>query len=73
MGDRLLLYTDGLDEARDFKDELFGHERVIQSFTQPADSAEAIVQNVIWDMRRFVGIGPRVDDVTVIAVRVLEQ
>lgn len=70
-GDRLLLYTDGLDEARNFKDELFGHERVIQSFSQPADTAEAIVQNVIWDMRRFVGIQPRVDDVTVIAVRVL--
>ena len=70
-GDRMLLYTDGLDEARNFKDELFGHERVIQSFAQPADSAEAIVQNVIWDMRRFVGIGPRIDDVTVIAVRVL--
>ena len=70
-GDRLLLYTDGLDEARNFKDELYGYERVIQSFAQPADTAEAIVQNVIWDMRRFVGIQPRIDDVTVIAVRVL--
>src|SRR5690606_17170282 len=46
-GDRLLLYTDGLDEARNFSDELYGKERVRQSFLQPAESAEMIVQNVI--------------------------
>ena len=69
--DSLLLYTDGLDEARNFKDELYGQERVRQSFGQPAPSAEMIVQNVIWDMHRFVGLQRRTDDVTVIAVRVL--
>ncbi len=66
-GDRLLLYTDGLDEARNFRDELYGKERVSQSFVQPAESAEMIVQNVVWDMRRFVGLQRRTDDVTVIA------
>ena len=52
-------------------DELYGQERVRQSFAQPAPSAEMIVQNVIWDMHRFVGLQRRTDDVTVIAVRVL--
>ncbi len=72
-GDRLLLYTDGLDEARNFKDELYGSERVRQSLLQPAETAEMIVQNLIWDMRRFVGLQRRTDDVTVIAVRVLGE
>lgn len=71
QGDRLLLYTDGLDEARNFQNEFYGRERVLESFAQPAATAEAIVQNIIWDMRRFVGIQQRTDDVTVIAVRVL--
>ena len=71
QSDALLLYTDGLDEARNFKEELYGQERVRQSFAQPAPSAEMIVQNVIWDMHRFVGLQRRTDDVTVIAVRVL--
>ena len=69
--DRLLLYTDGLDEARNFHEELYGHARVKRSLAQPADDAEMMVQNVVWDMRRFVGLRRKTDDVTVIAVRVL--
>ena len=69
-GDVLLLYTDGLPDARNFKGEAFGRQRVAEAFQLGGETAEAVAQNVLWAMRKFAGVGKPTDDVTMIVVRV---
>ena len=69
-GDLLLLYTDGLSDARNFRDETFGRQRVAEAFGRGGDTAEIVAQNVLWEMRKFAGLSRPTDDVTMIVVRV---
>lgn len=68
--DRLLIYTDGLTDARDFDGRMFEKQRVIDALLKPAASADAVASNLLWDLRRFIGLAPRSDDVTVVALRI---
>jgi sigma-B regulation protein RsbU (phosphoserine phosphatase) len=68
--DVLLLYTDGLPDAMNFQQQSYGRERLINAFMGGGETAEEVVQNVLWDMRKFVGLTKRTDDVTMIAVKV---
>jgi sigma-B regulation protein RsbU (phosphoserine phosphatase) len=67
--DTLLLYTDGLADARNFSDESFGRQRIGESFQKGGATAESVAQNILWDLRRFVGLNKRTDDVTMIVAR----
>ena len=69
-GDVLLLYTDGLPDARNFRGEAFGRQRVAEAFQRGGETAEAVAQNILWDMRKFAGVGKPTDDVTMIVVKV---
>jgi sigma-B regulation protein RsbU (phosphoserine phosphatase) len=69
-GDVLLLYTDGLPDARNFRGEAFGRQRIIDAFQRGGETAEVVAQNVLWEMRKFVGMSKPTDDVTMIVVRV---
>jgi serine phosphatase RsbU (regulator of sigma subunit) len=69
-GDVLLLYTDGLPDARNFAGEAFGRQRVVDAFRRGGETAEAVAQNVLWEVRKFVGMSRATDDVTMIVVRV---
>jgi phosphoserine phosphatase RsbU/P len=69
-GDRLLLYTDGLPEARNTAGEEFGERRLIEMILQqphldPQDLQDRILQSV----SEFCGGSPQ-DDSTLIAIRV---
>jgi sigma-B regulation protein RsbU (phosphoserine phosphatase) len=68
--DLILLYTDGLTDAMNFKQETFGRQRIIEAFKRAGDSAEIAAQNILWEMRRFVGLTKRTDDVTMIVARI---
>lgn len=68
--DLLLLYTDGLTDAMNFHKETFGRPRLVAAFGQGGATAEIVAQNILWEMRKFVGLAPRTDDVTLIVVRV---
>ena len=68
--DLLLLYTDGLPDAMNFFQQSYGRQRLVDAFMQGGESAEAVAQNILWDMRRFVGLTKRTDDVTMIVVKV---
>ncbi len=70
-GDVLLLYTDGLTEAMNFQRQVYGRQRVVESLAKGGVTAEVIAQNVLWDMRRFVGLTARNDDVTMIVAKIL--
>ena len=69
-GDLLLLYTDGLADAMNFENQTFGRQRIIQAFKKGGDTAEMVAQNILWEMRRFVGLTRRTDDVTMIVAKV---
>ena len=71
----LLLYTDGLSDAMSFDKERFGKKRiriaVLQALREnPAASADAIADHIVWENRRFVGLNERTDDTTLIVLRV---
>jgi len=70
-GDLLMLFTDGLPDARNFRDEAFGRQRVAEVFSRGGETADVVAQNVLWEMRKFVGITKPVDDVTMIVVRIV--
>lgn len=69
VGDTLLMYTDGLADAMNFNQETFGRSRIIDAFSKGGTSADNVAQNILWEMRRFVGLTRRVDDVTMVVVR----
>lgn len=70
--DLLLLYTDGAIEARDFADEMFGRERLHAALeAYGALAPDQVLQNIVWDVRRFVGLAEQSDDLTLVALRIV--
>ncbi len=69
-GELLLLYTDGVTEAEDADDTLYGGERLAQVLANvPSIDPRIIVGAVIEDVRRFVGETEQSDDITLLALR----
>lgn len=66
-GDSLLVYTDGVVEARDAAGELFGAERVL-AHTTPAVSADALLDAVDGALRGHTAEVDQTDDITLLAV-----
>lgn len=76
-GDVLVAYTDGLPDATDFEGQRYGRARMRASLlsilkTNPGASAEAILDHLLWDTRRYAGLAPQRDDETLVVVRVRE-
>lgn len=69
-GDTLLLYTDGLMEARDAKGREFGLERIEKIISRNADSAaKRIKSNLLREINSFVTDTPQHDDLTFILMK----
>jgi sigma-B regulation protein RsbU (phosphoserine phosphatase) len=68
-GDVLLLYTDGLIEARDEAKRFFGTERLIEAARRPAATAAEIRENVLDALVRHTGTHTVDDDVTLVVAR----
>lgn len=66
--DGLVLYTDGVTEARNGR-ELFGEARVRAVLAQAQPSPEARVSALLSEVERFSGGAPR-DDVAIVALQV---
>ncbi len=65
-GDRILLYTDGIPEAQNERNELYETEVPLKDFfarTVP-DKADTFIQQLIADVKRFTGDAPQADDIT---------
>jgi sigma-B regulation protein RsbU (phosphoserine phosphatase) len=68
-GDTLFLYTDGLSEARHEDDE-YGVERVLTLVRQQAARPpRELIAACLEDLRSFTNGGPRLDDLTLLAIR----
>jgi sigma-B regulation protein RsbU (phosphoserine phosphatase) len=68
-GDILLLYTDGLTDAMNFNEEIFGRQRLLEAFKKGGDTAEQVTENILWEVRKHVGIANPTDDITMIVAR----
>ncbi|MFP5326158.1 MAG: SpoIIE family protein phosphatase [Acidimicrobiia bacterium] len=67
-GEELLLYTDGVTEARGAKG-WFGEERLRESMASHSGGANSLVGGILADVVSFQGGGPR-DDIAIVALRV---
>jgi sigma-B regulation protein RsbU (phosphoserine phosphatase) len=69
-GDIFLLYTDGITEAMDPKQELFSEERLVTLFaSEDNDSAEELVQDLIATVKEYEAGNEQADDITVLAIQ----
>ncbi len=69
-GDVIFIYTDGVPEATDAHDELFGTDRMIVALNQdPKAEPEQVLKNVRAAVDEFVGEAPQFDDLTMLAVK----
>ncbi|MGN6726047.1 MAG: SpoIIE family protein phosphatase [Tepidisphaeraceae bacterium] len=69
-GDAILLYTDGLPDAMNFDNQPYGKERIYQAFKAGGATAQEIADHLLWDVRRYVGLTNRSDDLTMIVIKV---
>ncbi len=71
-GDTFLLFTDGLTEAQNAKEEEFGDQRLREALVRHADKApQELANSLVDEARRFSGKTEFPDDVCVLTVRVL--
>lgn len=68
-GDKLFVYTDGVTEATNANNKLFGEERLVQALNrEDPDTPEKLLKNVRDDIDTFVGDAPQFDDITMLGV-----
>lgn len=75
--DMLYLYTDGVTEATDSSEQLFGEERlkaVLDRCLEQQPEAEplSVLNAVKTDIRAFVKEAPRSDDITMLGIKILK-
>ena len=73
-GTTVMLFTDGVFEAFNPNEEMYGEERMRASFRRHAagaSSAQDVVEGVLHDLRTFVQGRPLQDDVTCMIVRAM--
>ncbi len=71
-GDALLIYTDGVTEATDAHEQLFGEPRLIEAVRNCSDlDAPLLIKKVRATIDLFVGGAEQFDDITMLAVRLI--
>ena len=69
-GDRLILYTDGITEARNSKGEFFGEENLLKAINRRDYTCVVELHHSIKDqIASFVQDAPQSDDITFVTIR----
>jgi sigma-B regulation protein RsbU (phosphoserine phosphatase) len=67
QGDRIFLYTDGVTEATDINDALYGEERLLSYIDKNKEmKAEKLLSGLKEDIDLFAGEAPQFDDITML-------
>ncbi len=71
IGDGIVLYTDGITEAHNTQDEMYGIERLCQIVSKmwAMSNSTDIQKAIITDMRSYIGEQQIVDDITLVVVK----
>ncbi len=73
-GDVAVLFTDGVTEAMNEKDDLFGEARLARLLEDDVDaSCEALRERILTDVEGFVGAAAQHDDLTMVLLRIDES
>ena len=68
-GDRIFVYTDGLAEAQNKEEELFGTDRILEVLNiNPDASPQKVIENMISGVDGFVKGAEQFDDLTMLCV-----
>ncbi|MBP5362806.1 MAG: SpoIIE family protein phosphatase [Ruminococcus sp.] len=68
-GDKLFLYTDGVPEATDAEEAMFGTDRLLEVLNENKDaSPEQLLKNVRASVDRFVKEAEQFDDLTMMCI-----
>ena len=68
-GDKIFVYTDGVPEAIDKNDEMFGARRMVEALNTNADGRpEEILRSVRSAVDDFVGDAEKFDDITMMCI-----
>jgi len=71
-GDTIYLYTDGVTEATNASNELYGEERLLHIMNQNANgTSQNLCEAVKADVDVFVGEAPQFDDITMLCLNYL--
>jgi sigma-B regulation protein RsbU (phosphoserine phosphatase) len=65
-GDSVILYTDGIIEAMNARDELYGFDRFEALVKKAPSDPEGLKSAIIEDVNRFTGLSPQHDDMTMV-------
>ena len=69
-GATLFLYTDGLSDATNPAEEMFGEERIVQALTAGFGvEPKQLLAAVLSEVNAFTGEGEPADDITLVAIR----
>ena len=71
-GDSLFVYTDGVPEATNIRNELFGNERMLDALNRDPDAEpETLLRTVRQEVDEFTGEAPQFDDITMLGLKYL--
>ena len=69
-GDILFVYTDGVPEAMNAEEVLFGEDRTIEALNSASDEGlDVLLRTVKNVVDEFVGDAPQFDDLTMLALK----
>lgn len=69
-GGTLYVYTDGVAEATDADNQLYGTDRMLMALNKEADAAPGqLLANVAKGIEEFVGEAPQFDDITMLSLK----
>ena len=69
-GDSLFVYTDGVTEATDAENRLFGTEGMLEALNREPDAdPKTLLDNVKTEIDAFVGSAPQFDDITMLCMQ----
>ena len=70
VGDSLFIYTDGVTEATNSNNQLFGMDRIIDNISNNnCDSATEMINDMRKSIDEFIGDAPQFDDITMLAIK----
>ncbi|MCF0188600.1 MAG: SpoIIE family protein phosphatase, partial [Bacteroidaceae bacterium] len=72
-GDSLILFTDGVTEATNNSDQLFGTERLEKALKKAGrGNSHQTIDYIIHDLEAFVDHAPQSDDITLLSISLVE-
>ena len=71
-GSTLFLYTDGVTEATDAEDKMFGEGMLVEALNKyPDASLKELLEGVRSEIGSFAGTAPQYDDITMLGIKLM--